>query len=169
MPQPQSPPGPADWSVRGLLLPAALISLLQGGRWIHPGQHALHDLMPWFEDPLMFMANLRDVRLQNNALDSIADDRSISDLFRMTRGGRSEQPVDLPWLDVDQAVLIAVNEHAGDDVVLALDYRTDSADPRVVASDIWTDSTRYSWRIVRPTFTSLLTALNLPGQPLPGA
>jgi hypothetical protein len=65
----------------------------------------------------------------------------------------------LTWLDVDQTVLIAVNEYPGDDVALALDYRTDTANPRVVASDIWTDTTQYSWRIVTPTFTDLLTAL----------
>ncbi|MET8146850.1 hypothetical protein ACIBSW_14290 [Actinoplanes sp. NPDC049668] len=132
---------------------------MQNGKWIHPGKQALHDLMPWFEEPLTFMADLRDLRFQNNALDFIADDRSTSGLFRMARGSRSDHPIDLPWLDVDQAVLIAVNEHAGDDVVLALDYRTDSTDPRVVAADIWTDPTQYSWRVVTPTFTDLLAAL----------
>ncbi|MBQ1075433.1 hypothetical protein KBX06_20015 [Micromonospora sp. C31] len=44
-------------------------------------------------------------------------------------------------------------------MALALDYRTDAADPRVVASDIWTDSPQISWRAVTPTFTDLLTAL----------
>jgi hypothetical protein len=107
----------------------------------------------------MFMPNLDAMRFQNAALDDIADDSSICDLFRMTRGSRSEHPLDLPWLDVDQAVLIAVNEYAGDDVALALDYRTDAADPRVVASDIWTDPRQISWRTVTPTFTDLLAAL----------
>lgn len=123
--------------------------------------------MPWFEDPLMFMADLHDMRFQNNALDHIADDRSISDLFRMARSSRSIHPIGLPWLDVDQAVLIAVNEHAGDDVALALDYRTDSADPRVVAADIWTDPSRYSWRVVTSTFTDLVRALQ-PARSLSG-
>jgi hypothetical protein len=151
--------GPTDWSVRGLPLPAALISLLQSHRWTHPGQQALRNLMPWFEDPLMFMADLRDMRFQNNAPDSIVSDRSTREVFRMARGSHSERPIELPWLDADQAVLVAVNERAGDDVALALDYRTDIADPRVVASDIWTDPTRYSWRVVTPTFTDLVAAL----------
>jgi hypothetical protein len=125
--------------------------------------------MPWFEDPLMFMADLRDMRFQNRALDSIADDRTISDLFRLARGSRTDHPVDLPWLDVDQAVLVAVNEHAGDDVALALDYRTDATDPRVVASDIWTDPGQLSWRVVTPTFTDLVTVLQPAWSVLPAA
>ena len=124
--------------------------------------------MPWFEDPLTFMADLRDMRFQNNALDSISDDRSINGLFRMDRSSRLDHPLELPWLDVDKAVLIAVNERAGDDVALALDYRTDTADPRIVASDIWTDPTQYCWRIVRPTFTGLLAALQPAWSALPG-
>lgn len=123
--------------------------------------------MPWFEDPLVFMAGLHDMRFQNNALDSIADDPTISELFRVARGSRSDHPIDLPWLDVDQAVLVAVNEHAGDDVALALDYRTESADPRVVASDIWTNPAQYSWRVVKPTFTDLLAVLPAAWSTLP--
>jgi hypothetical protein len=64
-------------------------------------------------------------------------------------------------------VLIAVNEYAGDDVAMALDYRTDSADPRVVAADIWTDPAQYSWRVVTPTLTDLLTALQPAWSALP--
>ncbi|MGC4895369.1 hypothetical protein [Micromonospora sp. DT31] len=159
VPQPHPLPDPQVWTVRGMALPGALASLLRTGGWLHPGQQALHDLMPWFEDPLMFMPDLHAMRFQNAFLDHIADDSSLCDLFRMTRGSRSGHPLGLPWLDVDQAVFIAVNEYAGDDVALALDYRTDPADPRVVASDFWTDPRQCSWRTVAPTFTDLLTAL----------
>ncbi|WP_027345668.1 hypothetical protein [Hamadaea tsunoensis] len=146
--------------MRGLSLPAALISLLETRGWLPPGPRVLHDVIPWFADPLMFMADLHDMRLQNKALDSIADNSSLSSLFRITRASQTGRDLDLPWLDADQAVLIAVNEHAGDDVALALDYRTDAANPRVVASDIWSDATQHSWRIVTPTFTDLLAAFN---------
>jgi hypothetical protein len=105
--------------VRGLTLPAELISLLETGSWLHPGSRALRDLMPWFADPLMFMTDLGDMRFQNKALDAIAENNAISDLFRMTRTSRSGRDLDLPWLDVDQAVLVAINEYAGDDVALA--------------------------------------------------
>ncbi|MDH6468656.1 hypothetical protein M2303_002197 [Micromonospora sp. H404/HB375] len=117
--------------------------------------------MPWFEYPLMFPTSLDGMRFENNALDLFADDAPLSQLFRVTRGSRMNRPVALPWLDADRAVFIAVNRDPGDDVALALDYRTDVADPRVVASDFWTDPTRCSWRLVAPRFTQLLTALGL--------
>ena len=157
-------PDSPDWTVRGLALPPALISLLRTGGWVHPGQQALARLMPWFEDPLWFMPDLREMRRENGALDSLADD---GELFRLTRGGHPDRRLDPSWLDVDLAVLIAVNERAGDDVGVALDYRTDPADPRVVAADIWTDLTRYSWRLVTATFTELLTALGVAGSDRP--
>ena len=115
--------------------------------------------MPWFEYPLMFPTSLDGMRFENNALDLFADDAPLSQLFRVTRGSRMNRPVALPWLDADRAVFIAVNRDPGDDVALALDYRTDVAAPRVVASDFWTDPTRCSWRLVAPRFTQLLTAL----------
>jgi hypothetical protein len=58
-------------------------------------------------------------------------------------------------------VLIAVNRILGEDVAMALDYRTDAADPQVVASDCWTDPQQCSWRIVTPTFSQLVEILRL--------
>jgi hypothetical protein len=40
-------------------------------------------------------------------------------------------PLDLPWFDAERAVLIAVNQNPGNDVAIALDYRTDVTDPKV--------------------------------------
>ncbi|MGW5078475.1 hypothetical protein [Micromonospora echinospora] len=135
--------------------------MLEQDRWRHPGDHVLQSVMPWFQYPLMFPASLDRMRFENDALDLFADDAPSSQLFRVTRGNRMDRPVDLPWLDADRAVLIAVNRNPGDDVALALDYRTDFADPRVVASDFWTDPSRCSWRLVAPRFTQLLTAPGL--------
>lgn len=55
-------------------------------------------------------------------------------MLHVARGGSQETPVELPWLDVEQAFFIAVNRVPGDDVGLARDYRTDAHDPRVVGS-----------------------------------
>lgn len=67
----------------------------------------------------------------------------------------------LPWLDVDKAFLVAVNKHPGDDVAIALDYRTDSIHPRVVASDFWTEPGICSWREVTSTFSALVGEFGL--------
>lgn len=50
---------------------------------------------------------------------------------------------------------------SADDVAVALDYRTDPADPRVVASDFWTDPHQCAWRLVTPTFTEFAARLHL--------
>ncbi|MFJ8011155.1 hypothetical protein [Streptomyces sp. NPDC096339] len=94
-------------------------------------------------------------------MDRFADDARSSALFRGVRGNSQQAAVELPWLDVEQAVLVAVNRHAGDDVALALDYRTNPADPRVVGSDFWTNPRQCEWRLVTPTFSAFAHALDL--------
>jgi hypothetical protein len=152
--------GEQDWTVRGLRLPSRLVSLLRSGRWRDPEESALRSLMPWFEDPLMFLTSVEGMRRESMSLDMMADDEPLSRLFAL-RGGRERQSVDLPRLDVEQAVLIAVNRNPGDDVALALDYRTGTADPRVVASDFWTDPRQCAWRIVTHTFTEFVARLGI--------
>ncbi|MFD0536042.1 hypothetical protein ACFQY7_22155 [Actinomadura luteofluorescens] len=137
--------------VRGLVLPALLVELLETGRWRHPGDDVLREVMPWFEDPLDFLVDYDEMRRETGALLGLHE--SHAGLFRLGRGGA---PVELPWLDVDAAVLIAVNRHAGDDVAIALDYRTGASDPRVVASDLFTDPGGCAWRTVAPSFSAAL-------------
>lgn len=124
-------------TVRGLALPAQLTNLLGQGRWRHPGDAEMGRLIPWFESPLDFLTSTDQMAWESSSLDTFADDASRA-FFREARGSSRATPVELPWLDVEQAVLIAVNRIPGDDVALALDYRTDPSDPRVVGSDFWT-------------------------------
>ncbi|MFJ1706044.1 hypothetical protein [Kitasatospora sp. NPDC088346] len=152
-------PGP-DVTVRGLRIPSLLSTLIAQGRWRHPGDDTMSRLIPWFEDPLDFLTSLERIERESVALDRIAD-HEPAQLFREVRGTTRDTPVELPWLDVEQAVLIAVCRFAGDDVALALDYRTDAVDPRVVGTDIWTDPQLYEWRTVAPTFSAFAAALNL--------
>lgn len=68
----------------------------------------------------------------------------------------------LPWLDDDLALFIAVNREIGADIGIALDYRTSSIDPRVVASDWWSsDPTTCYWREVASTFSEFVRRLQL--------
>lgn len=150
-----------DLSINGILLPGQLIKLMNSGRWQHPGDQALHDLMPWFEDPLDFLTSIHRMRRETRSLTQFADDPSSAQLFRTRRGSTATDPVDLPWLDAERAVLIAVNRRPGDDVAIALDYRTDPTDPRIVASDFWTNPQQCSWRTVTPTFSQLINRLGL--------
>lgn len=122
--------------------------------------------MPWFEDPLVFLSTVDQIRRESRSLDLIADDERCSDLFREVRGSVVGSPVLLPWLDVELALFLAVNRMPGDDVAIALDFRGDPADPPVVASDFWTDPHRCAWRLVAPRFSAFADALGLLG-PVP--
>jgi hypothetical protein len=147
--------------VNGLTLPALMTELLNTARWRHPGDEVLRDLMPWFESPLDFLTSVEKMRSESRSLTMFANDPPSSHLFREARGSTATASVELPWLDAEQAVLIAVNRILGDDVAMALDYRTDAADPQVVASDFWTDPQQCSWRVVAPTFSQLVEILRL--------
>jgi hypothetical protein len=39
--------------------PPLLAHLIQSGRWQHPGDDILHEVIPWFEDPLTFLTSTR--------------------------------------------------------------------------------------------------------------
>ncbi len=150
-----------DWTVRGLRLPELLVHQLRAGLWRKPDDSALHVVMPWFEDPLIFLSGLDQIRDASTPLEMVADDAPSARFFREVRGSRVTHPVELPWLDIEQALLIAVNRDPGDDVAVALDYRTSPTDPRVVASDFWTNPRQCARRIVTPTFTQFAERLGL--------
>jgi hypothetical protein len=147
--------------IRGLVVPTLLLSLLRESRWRHPGEITLTRTMPWFKDPLHFLTSVQAMARESNSLASLTEDAASAQLFRQARGTDRAEPIDLPWLDVDKAFLVAVNERPGDDVAVALDYRTDPTDPRVVASDFWTEPGPCSWREVAPTFSALVAAFDL--------
>ena len=96
--------------------------------------------------------------------DGSADNRRDSALSHVVRGSVAG-PSNLPWLDVEQAFNIAVNSRPGDDVAIALDYRTDPSDPRVIGSDVWTGRhqtglIQYVWREVAPAFSAVAGSLS---------
>jgi hypothetical protein len=140
-------------------LPALLLELLADRRWQHPGDTVLHAIMPWFEEPVDFLTDVDRIRRESRSLDFLTADTATAELFRHASGRRSTGPVDLPWLDIDLAVLIAVNRIPGDDVAIALDYRSSPTDPQVVASDVWTDPHGCSWRVIAPTFSAFTAAI----------
>jgi hypothetical protein len=68
----------------------------------------------------------------------------------------------LPWLDLDGAVFIASTTDHGTDQWLALDYRINPIDPRVVGN-AWSER-GCEWREVAPTLQDFAAALELPTQ-----
>jgi hypothetical protein len=148
------------YEVRGLPLPPLLIALLEQKRWRHPGDELLQSLIPYLREPVDFLLSLEKIDFESDKL-SWCDDHKLSQLFHITCGSRFSTPIHLPWLDIEKAFFIAVNRVPGDDIAIALDYRTDVYDPRVVASDLWSIPGRYVWQEVTPTFSQFVARLGL--------
>jgi hypothetical protein len=152
-------------TVNGWPLPELLVALIRDGHWVHPGDARLRELVPFMVDPVVFLGTPEAMARESTG--HLADDPRSSAVFHMVRGcrGRFVKPIELPWLDADRYVFVAVNRWPGDDVGIALDYRTDVRDPRVVASD-WGSGPGCIWREVAPTFGGFARLLGL-GRQLP--
>jgi hypothetical protein len=139
-------------------MPELLIALIQDGRWVHPGDARLRELIPFLVHPVDFLSTPEAMAFESSG--RLADDPRDSVLFHMVRRHQRIEPIDLPWLDVDRSLLVAINRWPGDDVAIALDYRTDMGDPRVVASD-WGVGKGCLWREVSPRFSDFVERLGL--------
>jgi len=145
-------------AVNGWPLPELLIALIRDGHWVHPGDARLRELIPFMVDPVVFLSTPE--RMAFESVGRLADDPQLSALFQIARGCRVAEPVELPWLDADRSLFVAVCRWPGDDVGIALDYRTDALDPRVVVSD-WGSGQACMWREVAPTFSGFVRLLGL--------
>jgi hypothetical protein len=144
--------------VNGLPMPELLVALIHQGRWVHPGDARLRELIPFLVDPVDFLSTPEAMGRESSG--HLADDPRLAAVFYLVRGRQAAEPVDLPWLDADRSFFVAVNRWPGDDVGIALDYRTDSDDPRVVAGD-WGTGQACVWREVAPTFSEFVRILGL--------
>ncbi|WP_149752470.1 hypothetical protein [Rubripirellula obstinata] len=107
--------------------------------------------------PLRFLPSLEEMAFESAT--SIADDPKYSKLFREYRSSITTDTRDLPWLNMDRAFFVATNKVPGDDLAIALDYRTSATNPRVVASE-WTDD-GVLWCPVAATFTEFVDLIDL--------
>ncbi|MEM7412163.1 MAG: hypothetical protein AAF430_18185 [Myxococcota bacterium] len=142
-------------TIHGLELPPLLIALESAGRWVHPGDDALAAAFPELRgDPVDFLS-FEDMGRESRPRDAI-------EILRLCRGSNDGRR-DLPWLDTEQSLFLAVNRHPGDDVAIALDYRTSPSDPRVVVSG-WPPSDQdgtCAWTEKFVSFAAFAAALDL--------
>jgi len=104
--------------------------------------------------------------MERESSGAMADDPECADLFKEYRGSVAAKVRDLPWRDVEQSVLICVCRFAGADTAIALDYRDNKSDPRVIASS-YNDSTNSfnGWQEVRKSFSEFQDALGMSENP----
>ncbi len=138
-------------------MPSLLIELSAQGRWCHPGNDTLRRLAPFIHEEL----ELVSIDSLCPGLSLLDRDAAEDSMFCEYRGSLVSEPRQLPWIDVEQTVLIAVNKMPGDDVALGLDYRANSTDPPVVANDWHGPSPGCIWREVARSFSEFCMAAGL--------
>jgi hypothetical protein len=148
-----------DIEVNGLLVPSLFVQLLREGRWQHPGDEVMGRVIPFLRQPVVFLNEIVSIRQESSG--SLAGESGRDAFFHIARGSKSDEAICLPWLDADLVVFIAVNRIWGDDVGIALDYRTGAADPRVVASEWEEAPAGCKWREVTPTFSEFVKMLGI--------
>src|SRR4051812_41447087 len=137
-----------------LPLPPLLRDLMASARWRQPPDDVIVAAVPFLREPVDFLLSEAAMRFESQG-QCVGLPR-----FREYRSSESEsQP--LPWLDADLKLLIAVNRERGADIGIALDYRTSSVDPRVVASDWWSGDQTCYWREVASTFSEFVSRLRI--------
>jgi hypothetical protein len=141
-----------------LELPPLLTELIVSDRWRHPGDESLVTVIPFLGEPVNFLTS----PVGGELFTPFLEDAGIAATFHLYRGSAAEDARALPWLDADLAVVIASSRFPGDDVAIALDYRTGCSEPRVVSSD-WSDGHSCRWRAVAPDFAAFAERLGLTG------
>jgi hypothetical protein len=137
-----------------LPLPALLRDLMACERWRQPADDVIFAAVPFLREPVDFLLSEARMRFESQG-------QCVGlPHFREYRSSES-QPQPLPWLDDDLALFIAVNRESGADIGIALDYRTSSTDPRIVASDWWSGDQTCHWREVTSTFSAFVSRLHL--------
>jgi hypothetical protein len=131
--------------------------MLDDGSWEHPGDDVLLRMIPFVRDPLEFRSSV--VQITSNKDCPLGADESENSIFHEYRASLGVKR-DLPWRDVENSLLVAINRFPGDDVGIGLDYRSSAENPRVIASE-WIDGQDGGcfWREVAPTFTEFLAQL----------
>ena len=132
-----------------LPIPILLAGMIASGEWRHPGGDILRKITPFIEE-IEFLHDVERIMKESAALQ-----KGGMGAMRSTNPRNQE----LPFLDGDLALLIAVNREHGDDVAIALDYRTSMTDPRVVASAMSPDKA-WIWREVAPSFSEFIGLIN---------
>jgi hypothetical protein len=96
------------------------------------------------------------------SLRKMADSTELAEKYKVKRGSAEASPVELPWLDVEQALVIGGGASYGDDTWVVLDYRTGANDPRV-AMNVWKAGkpSEVEWRELAPSMSEFLKMLGV--------
>lgn len=141
---------------RELPLPTRLIELIDSGRWVHPGDDVMLAKVPFIRDPLVFLGSKDNMLFESGPL--MGPEAIEQEMFSEYRGSAVGER-DLPWIDVERTLFIICNKWPGDDVGIALDYRTGNS-PRVVGGD-WHSGNNCTYHEISPSFDAFVELIGL--------
>ncbi len=98
--------------IRGMRFPPAFVKLWSAGKWHQPDDSLIQSLIPWLQGPIEFIEVMHWMVTENRA--SLVDHPDSAIMLREYRGSVSPDKTDLPWLDVEKSLFIAVNRIHGD-------------------------------------------------------
>ncbi len=147
-----------DKAAKKSAVPGLLTELMKAGRWKQPADEAVKNAIPFLREPMRFLLDVDDMVQESTGF--LADSPEMSELFHVYRGSKGTER-QLPWLDVDKALFIAVNRIEGADLGIVLDYRTSLEDPRVVASDWQSGNNTHHWKEVESRFSDFVRKLGI--------
>jgi hypothetical protein len=140
---------------RNLPLPNRLLKLIETGRWINPGDDVMQAKIHFIRDQLLFLGTKDNMLFNSGPL--MGEEEIENEVFSEYRGSLIGDR-DLPWIDVEKSLIIICNKWPGDDVAIALDYRTNV--PRIIGSD-WHSGDNCLYHEISPTFDTFIDMLEL--------
>lgn len=142
---------------RKLPLPQTLIEMIETDRWAHPGDDVMLARIPFIRDPLVFLGSKDNMLFESGPL--MGPNEIENEMFSEYRGSAIGDR-DLPWIDVEQTLFIICNKWPGDDVGVALDYRTGINSPRVIGGD-WRSGNNCIYHEISPSFDAFVELIGL--------
>lgn len=147
---------------RRFQLPSLLVKLMNSGDWSRADPERVKRCVrcvPFIQDPLVILETF-DSMLRNSG-PLMRHDQSEDEIFHEYRGSCSPARP-LPWIDVERTIFIMCNERIGDDCGIALDYRLDVNQPRVIGSDWHSGMNGVQYRQIADSFSDFASAIGLP-------
>lgn len=143
--------------INGLPLPQLLEDLIVQRRWKMPADQTVLKQLTGIQNTkrLRFLSLDGMIRETNGAFTIFAQGHAAT--YALASSKHAQAPIeDVAVLDIDQAVLIAINS---DEETIHLDYRTSRDDPRVLASN-WVGNGAV-WKVAAARFSSFVAQLGL--------
>lgn len=139
--------------LKGLKVPSLLVKLVNEGFWVKGSELDIKKHYEFLNDPLTFLQSFQGMKSTPSF--------KYDEVLRIYSSSEVGLNRNLPWLDIDNSIFIAINKNPGDDIAIALDYRDNSTSPIVVASK-WTEVNGYcEWVKIENTFDDLVQTLKM--------